>query len=69
MKKFTFQNFIFLCILIVCVSTVLPFWAFVIEHIFRGKDSVLTMIFDGIVLEHYPHMLTKKKSRKLTKDK
>jgi hypothetical protein len=41
----------FLVLLVVCVAVQPLFWVFVIEHMFRGKDSILTIILDEIVLE------------------
>jgi hypothetical protein len=48
---------------VVCVAVQPLFWVFVIEHMFRGKDSILTIIMDEIVLEK--KVISKVKKRTL----
>lgn len=42
------KSLFFLIILAACVATVFPFWLLVFEHIFRGRDSILQLLLDGI---------------------
>ena len=45
------KKLVLFAILVVCFVTAFPFWLLVLEHVFRGKDSILTIIMDGIVFE------------------
>ena len=42
------KSLFFLLILAACVVTAFPFWLLVFEHIFRGRDSILQLLLDGI---------------------
>ena len=58
------KKLVLFAILIVCVATAFPFWLLVFEHMFRGKDSILTIILDGIVLDkkECPDIISENKS-------
>ena len=67
MKTFL-RIFAFIIILSICISTVFPFWLLILEHMFRGHNSILQLILDNLELPKKEKKEVKKEVEETIKD-